>query len=469
MTSSADPRLRTGTPAGVRVIAAVVLGSGMAFLDTTVVNVALPTLARDLDVGFSALQWVLDGYLLTLGSLLLLGGALGDRFGRRRVFVWGLGLFTVASAACGAAPDVGWLTAARLVQGVGAAAMVPGSLALIGGAFVPSDRAVAIGSWTAWSGITTAIGPFLGGWLVDTASWRWVFLINVPIAAVTLRLTLRHVPESRDEEAAGRLDVPGAVTATLGLGGIVYGLIEGPVRGFTDPTVVVALVAGILLAAAFVAVERRVRDPMLPLLLFANRRFSGANLATLTVYAALNIVLFLVVLQLQSGLGYSALEAGAALFPVNLALLALSARAGRLAERVGHHVPMTVGPLVAAVGLLLMARLGAGSTYLADVLPAVTVFGLGLATTVAPLTSAVITAVADRHTGVASGVNNAVARVAGLVAVASVPLAAGISGTGDVASGGLGPGFARAMLVSAGLLVIGAATAWTTVRPAGPT
>jgi EmrB/QacA subfamily drug resistance transporter len=458
------PNVRTGTRAGALVIAAVVLGSGMAFLDTTVVNVALPALADDLGVGFSALQWVLDGYLLTLGSLLLLGGVLGDRLGRRRVFVYGLVLFAIASAACGAAPNVGFLIGARLVQGVGAAAMVPGSLAIIGGAFVRQERAEAIGSWTAWSAVTTALGPLLGGWLVDAVSWRWVFLINAPLALLTLWLTLRYVPESRDEAAADRLDVTGAVTATLGLGGVVFGLIEGPVRGFSSPLAAGALALGTLLLASFVVTERRRRHPMLPLELFAERRFSGANLATLAVYAALNVVLFLVVLQLQTGLGYSALAAGAALFPINVALLTLSSRAGRWAECVGHHVPMTVGPVIAAVGLLLMTRIQPGATYLVAVLPAVVVFGLGLATTVAPLTAAAIAAVADRHTGVASGINNAVARVAGLVAVASVPLVAGISGTGDVGGGGLGSGFARAMVIAAGLLIAGAVIAATTVR-----
>lgn len=462
-----ETRVRTGTPAGRRVIVAVVLGSGMAFLDTTVVNVALPALARDLGVGFSSLQWVLDGYLLTLGSLLLLGGALGDRIGRRRVFTNGLVVFTLASAACGLAPDVRWLVGARVVQGLGAAAMVPGSLALLGGSFVREDRAEAIGAWTAWSGITTAVGPFLGGWLVDVASWRWVFLINLPVAAVTLWLTRTGVPESRDVEPAGRLDVAGALSVTVGLGGLVFALIEGPVRGVGSPLVVGAALAGIVGLATFVVVERRVPDPMLPLGLLADRRFAGANLTTVSVYAALNVVLFLLVLQLQSGLGYSALQAGASLVPVNVLLLTLSARAGRFAERVGHHVPMTVGPLIAAASLLLMARIGPEDAYVTTVLPAVTLFGLGLAVTVAPLTSAAIAAAPDRHTGIASGVNNAVARVSGLVAVASVPLVAGISGAGDVASGGLGPGFARAMVVSAGLLGVGAVTAFLTVRPSG--
>lgn len=459
--------VRTGTRAGALAIASVVLGSGMAFLDTTVVNVALPALAEDLGVGFSSLQWIVDGYLLTLGSLLLLGGVLGDRWGRRRVYRGGIVLFALASAGCAAAPAAGWLVAGRLVQGMGAAAMVPGSLALIGGGFADEDRAEAIGSWTAWSGITTAMGPFLGGWLVDTVSWRAVFLINLPVAAVALWMAGRYVPESRDEEAGARLDVPGAATVTLGLAGLVFGLIEGPRVGFSDPVVGSSLVLGAAALVAFVAVERRADEPLVPLQLFSSRRFTGANLATLAVYAALNVVLFLVVIQLQDALGYSALAAGAALVPINLLLLVLSPAAGRVAERVGHRVPMTVGPLVAAAGLLLMVRVQPGAGYVTDVLPAVIVFGLGLAATVAPLTSAAIGAVHHRHTGVASGVNNAVARVAGLLAVASVPLMAGISGAGEASTQAVEAGFGRAMVVSAAILVVGAAISALLVREDG--
>lgn len=459
--------VRTGTRAGALAIASVVLGSGMAFLDTTVVNVALPALAEDLGVGFSSLQWVVDGYLLTLGSLLLLGGVLGDRWGRRRVYRGGIVLFALASAGCAAAPAAGWLVAGRLVQGVGAAAMVPGSLALIGGGFADEDRAEAIGSWTAWSGITTAMGPFLGGWLVDTVSWRAVFLINLPVAAVALWMAGRYVPESRDEEAGARLDAPGAATVTLGLAGLVFGLIEGPEVGFSDPVVRLSLVLGAAALVAFVAVERRVDEPLVPLQLFSSRRFTGANLATLAVYAALNVVLFLVVIQLQDALGYSALAAGAALVPINVLLLVLSPAAGRVAERVGHRVPMTVGPLVAAAGLLLMVRVQPGAGYVTDVLPAVIVFGLGLAATVAPLTSAAIGAVRHRHTGVASGVNNAVARVAGLLAVASVPLMAGISGAEEGGTRAVEAGFGRAMVVSAAILVVGAAISALLVREDG--
>lgn len=466
MADTATPAgsLRTGTRAGALAIGAVVLGSGMAFLDTSVVNVALPALSEELDAGFSSLQWVLDSYLLTLGSLLLLGGALGDRWGRRRVYRGGMVLFALASAASAAAPGVGWLVAGRLLQGVGAAAMVPGSLALIGAAFAGEDRAEAIGAWTAWSGITTALGPFLGGWLVDAVSWRAVFVINLPLAAVALWLAGRHVPESRDEQAGERLDLPGAVTVTVGLAGVVFGLIEGPLRGAGHPLTWGPLVVGAAGLAGFLAIERRRRRPLVPLELFGSRRFSGANLATLAVYAALNVVLFLLVIQLQDNLGYSALEAGAALVPVNVLLLVLSPAAGRLAERVGHWLPMTAGPVVAAAGLLLMVRVRDGAGYVPVVLPAVVVFGLGLAATVAPLTSAALGAVPDRYTGIASGVNNAVARLAGLVAVAVVPLVAGISGAGSGGGRAVAAGFGRAMVVSAALLVAGAVLSAALVR-----
>ncbi len=454
--------IRFGTPAGRWVIAATVLGSGIAFLDGTVVNVALPTIGDDLDTGLSGLQWILDGYLVTLSALLLLGGSLGDLYGRRRTFVTGLIGFTVDSAICGLAPTSGALIAARALQGAAAALLVPGSLAILSASFVPEDRARAVGAWSGFGGVAGAVGPFVGGWLVDAASWRLVFLINLPLAAVAVAVTLRHVPESRDADAVRHLDLPGAMAASLGLGGLAYALIEG--AGGVGVTDVVAGLVGSVMVGAFVVIERRSRQPMLPLEVFGSRQFTGANLTTLAVYTGLGGTTFLLVLQLQLGLGYSAIEAGSALLPITVLMLALSARAGQLAQRIGPRLPMTVGPIVIAAGLLLLSRVEPGSTYVGTVLPALVVFGLGLATTVAPLTAAVLAAVDDHHLGVGSGVNNAVARVAALLSVALLPTLAGV----DLAGGGagLGAGFRTALRISAGVCVVGGVVAWLTVRRA---
>lgn len=452
--------IRFGTPAGRWVVFATVLGSGVAFLDGTVVNVALPTIGEDLDTGLSGLQWILDGYLVTLSALLLLGGSLGDLFGRRRMYVTGLVAFTLASLVCGVAPNAGALIAARSVQGAAAALLVPGSLAIISASFRPEDRGRAVGAWSGLGGVAGALGPFLGGWLVDAGSWRLVFLINLPLAAIAVVVTLKHVPESSDPDAVRHLDTPGAVAASLGLAGVAYALIEGSAR--VDVTDVVAGVFGVVALGAFVIIERRSRQPMLPLEIFASRQFTGANLTTLAVYAGLGSATFLVVLQLQLGLGYSAVEAGSALLPITVLMLALSARAGQLAQRIGPRAPMTVGPIVIAVGLLLLSRVQTGSSYLVDVLPAVLVFGLGLAATVAPLTSAVLAAVDDHHLGVGSGVNNAVARVGGLLSVALLPALVGL----DLAGGAddLNRGYAAAMRVSAAVCAAGGVAAWLTVR-----
>ncbi|HUF84957.1 MAG TPA: DHA2 family efflux MFS transporter permease subunit, partial [Acidimicrobiia bacterium] len=388
------------------------LGSGIAFLDATVVNVALPAMERDLGGGLAGLQWTLDSYLLTLSALLLLGGALGDEYGRRRLFVVGLVAFTAASLLCGIAPNMGTLIAARAFQGAGGALLVPGSLALISASFREEDRGAAIGAWSGLTGVSTAIGPFLGGWLVDSVSWRLVFLINLPLAAVATWITLRHVPESRDPGAGRRPDLRGAIAVTLGLAGVVYALIEGPSHGWS-PGVVIAGVLGVLGLVAFPLVERRQEHPLVPLGIFRSLQFTGANLTTFTVYAGLSTALFLVVLQLQTVMGYSAIEAGSALLPITVLMLLLSARAGRIAQQIGPRLPMTIGPLVVAAGFLLLSGLGPGDSYATGVFPGVTVLGLGLAVTVAPLTAAVLAAVDDHHVGVASGVNNAVARVAG--------------------------------------------------------
>ena len=446
-----------GTPAGRWVLTASVLGSAIVFLDTTVVNVALPTIGRDLDAGLAGLQWTVNGYLLPLAALILLGGALGDRYGRRRVFVVGVVWFAAASALCGLAPNIHVLVAARALQGVGGALLTPGSLALLQASFEPDDRSRAIGAWSGLGGVASAMGPFVGGWLVDAVSWRAVFLINLPLAVVVVLVAVRHVPESRDTGApAGPLDAWGAVLCAVGLGGLTWGLIEGEVA---------VGVVGVVCLAGFVGWERRAPAPMLPLELFSSHQFSAVNVVTFAMYGALGATTFLLVLQLQTVLGYSPLEAGLALFPVTVLMLALSARAGALATRIGPRLPLTVGPLLAGAGLFVLSRVEAGSHWQTAVLPGAVVFGLGLSLTVAPLTATVLAAVEDRHAGVASGVNNAVARAAGLVAVAVLPAVAGISGsdaTTDPAA--FSDGFQVALTVAAVLCWLGGLLAWVLVR-----
>lgn len=450
-----------GTARGRWVLLAAVLGSGVALLDGTVVNVALPTLGRDLDADFADLQWTINGYTLTLAALILLGGSLGDRFGRRRIFVLGTVWFAVASVLCGLAPNVGTLVAARALQGVGGALLTPGSLALLSASFAGADRAKAIGAWSGLGGIAAAIGPFVGGLLVEI-SWRLVFFINVPLCAAVVVIALRHVPESNDPEMNPRLDLTGALLGALGLGGVTYALVAGGEQGASGAVVSTGL-TGALALVAFVLVERKSSHPMLPVDIFAERQFTAANAVTFAVYAALGGVFFLLVVHLQVVSGFSPLVAGMALLPVTLLMLALSARSGALAARIGPRLQMTVGPLLCALGVLLMRRVGAGASYAFDVLPAVALFGLGLAATVAPLTVTVLASAATRHAGVASGVNNAVARTAGLLAVAVLPVASGLSGADYENAGAFASGFRTAMLLSAGLLVLGAVLAAVTI------
>ncbi|GAA2351629.1 MFS transporter [Saccharopolyspora halophila] len=430
---------------------ATILGSGVAFLDGSVVNVALPAIGRELGGGLRVQQWVLDGYLLTLSALLLLGGALGDRYGRRRVFAAGMVVFTIASVGCGLAPTGTALIAARLAQGVGGALLVPGSLALINSAIREADRGMAVGRWAGLTGVSSAIGPFVGGWLVDAASWRWIFLINAPIAVAAL-LALRRVPESRNTSVTGPPDIGGAAAVTIGLAGTIFALIEVPGIGWNVVTTAAA-VLGVAALIAFALIESRHPAPLLPPALLRSRQFTGANLTTLTVYAALGGALFLLSLQLQQSMGYSALETGVATLPITIIMLVLSGRVGALAQRTGPRLPMIIGPLGCALGLVLLTRAVPGASYLAGVFPGVLVFGLGLSITVAPLTSAVLASVSPDDGGVASGVNNAVSRLAGLLAVAVLPVVAGLSGT--PAGAPLGPGFATAMLISAALCAAG--------------
>ncbi len=403
------------------VLVAAIIGSSMAFLDGTVVNVSLPAIQRDLHATAFEAQWVVESYALFLAALLLVGGSLGDRFGRRRIFAIGVAVFTVASIACAASGAVERLIVARALQGVGAALLVPGSLALISASFQQRERGRAIGTWSGFSGITAALGPVLGGALVDHYSWAWAFLINVPLAIVALAIAWRHVPESRGIAATGGLDVGGALLATVALGGIVYAFIEAPTQHWHAVPVRAALLAGIAAAVVFALMEQRVRSPMLPLALFRNRDFSGANLLTLLLYAALGGGLYFFPLTLIQVQGYTAAAAGAALLPFILIMFVLSRWAGSLVDRFGPKLPLVAGPVIAAVGFALFALPAAGAdhaSYWSSFFPAVIVLGLGMTVTVAPLTTTVMNSVGPDLAGIASGVNNAVSRTAALLAIA---------------------------------------------------
>ena len=450
------------SPAGKWVLAVAILGSGLAFLDGTVVNVALPAIGSDLEAGTSSLQWILNGYLLTLASLILLGGSLGDRFGRRRIFVLGVGWFTVASLLCAVAPSADALIFARMLQGVGGALLTPGSLAMIESSFRPGDRARAIGAWSGLAGVTTALGPLLGGYLVESVSWRAIFLINLPIGIFVVLMATRHVPETRDPGAAQRLDAPGALLAALGLAGTTYALIQAPGDG-ASALILIAAIGGVAALAGFLAVERRSPNPMMPLQIFSSRQFTAANLVTFAVYAALSGVFFLLVAFLQISGGYSPVAAGAASLPVTALMLMFSARSGALAQRIGARIPLTLGPLVIAAGMLLMLRISPGDSYASTVLPAVIVFGIGLTLVVAPVTATVLAAADERHSGIASGINNAVSRVAGLLAVAVLPVIAGLTGDSFYDPEAMADGFRIAMIAAAALAALGGVIAWLTI------
>jgi EmrB/QacA subfamily drug resistance transporter len=435
-------------------LVATVGASSMAMLDATVVNVALPQIGDEFDAGVSTLQWVLTGYLLALASLILLGGALGDRYGRRRIFLLGVIWFAVASLLCGAAPNVGVLVFARVLQGVGAALLTPGSLAILQVSFRAEDRAPAVGAWSGLGGVAGAIGPFVGGWLVDGPGWRWAFLINLPVAALVVVCARAAVPESRDVHATSSLDGRGAGLATLSLAASTWALTEAGPRGWTDPVVVAAGIVAVIGATLFVRHMLRTRDPLVPPALFKSRAFTVTNLATVLLYAAIGVAFFLVAYELQVAAGWSALRAGVALLPATLLMLVLSAPSGRLAQRIGPRVQMTVGPLVTAAGLLLLARIESDAGWAADVLPGAIVFGLGLVTFVAPLTATVMGAVDPDHVSIGSGVNNAVARTASLAALAVIPAVSGLSTATDATE--VTDAF-RIALVIAAVLAAGAA------------
>ncbi|MDQ4052404.1 MAG: MFS transporter [Actinomycetota bacterium] len=453
--------VRLRTPTGRAVVVAAALGSGMAFLDGTIVNVALKRIGEDLDASLAELQWITNGYLLSLASLILLGGSLGDRFGRRRVFVIGTSWFALASLVCAVAPNPETLIIARVLQGVGGALLTPGSLAMIQGAFVAADRPKAIGAWSGLGSVAAAIGPFVGGALIDYAHWRWIFLINLPMAAATIVIAQRHVPETRDPNASTHFDVTGAGLATLALGGTTYALIQ-----WGGALAVYAAVLGALAAVGFVMVEKREREPMLQLGIFADRTFTAANVMTLLVYAALGASLFFVTLQLQAVSGWGALEAGVATLPITICMIFLAAKGGELGARIGPRIPMTVGPIVMGAGCLMLLAIGDDVNYVVDVLPGVTVFGMGLALMVAPLTATVLAAAPDEHAGIASGVNNAVARAGSLLAVAALPVAVGLSGEDYAVPAVFNEGYRSAMVACAALLVVGGVVSWFTIRSA---
>lgn len=437
------------------VLVATILGSGMAMLDGTIVNVALPRIGTQLGASVAGLQWILDGYLLALASLILVAGSLGDRYGRRRVFVIGVLWFGAASVLSGLAVSTAMLVATRVLQGIGGALLTPGSLAILETAFVREDRARAIGVWSGLGGIATAIGPLVGGLLVQVWSWRLAFLVNVPIAAACVWFAQRYVPESRDETTTGRPGMLDSALCAAGLAGLTAALVEAPVRGIGDPVVVIAAVLGVAALAAFVRQQITSADPLVPPALFRVRTFTVANFLTFVVYAALGGVLLLLVLQLQISLGYSPTAAGSASLPITAIMLVLSGRSGALAQRIGPRCQLVAGPLVIAAGILLMARIAPGVSYVGTVLPAMVVFGLGLATVVAPVTATVLAAAPEQRAGVASGVNNAIARAGSLLAIAVLPAIAGLTGAAYSNPAALTAGWRISLYVCAALSVVG--------------
>ena len=428
-------------------LVACILGSATALLDGTVVNVALPAIEKDLGGGLSAQQWVVNGYALALGSLILIGGSLADVYGERRIFALGVAGFGLTSLLCAVAPSPAFLIGARILQGCTSALLTPSALAVIISTFAPDERGKAIGSWTAWGGIAALIGPVLGGQLVQSASWRWVFLINVPLVLINLWLILRVMPPGAEGRRERHVDIRGAALVALGLAGPVFALIAQPDHGWGSVEVLLPLVAGLILLGVFFSHERRTRDPMLPLGLFSRPNFGAGNIETFAMYAGLSILFFLLVIFLQEVAGWSPVKAGTATIPVTVVMFLFSRRAGALADRHGPRLFMTVGPIISAVGLLLLLRVDDTPSYFGDVLPAILVFAIGLTTTVSPLTAAVLAGVQEREAGIGSAVNNAVARVAGLIGVAVIGTLIGGALTTTT--------FHRCLILGAALLVAG--------------
>lgn len=456
--STPPERLVLSSAAGRWVVLATILGSALAGIDSTVVTIALPAIGTDLGSSFTGLQWTVTGYTITLAALILLGGAAGDRFGRRRVFVVGTVWFTAASCLCALAPSIEVLVAARVLQGVGGALLTPASLAVLEAVFRPEDRAAAVGTWAGFSGVAAALAPFVGGWLLALGSWRWVFVVNLPVAVVVVAVAVRHVPETRGQTSIGPLDWRGSFATVAVLAGVTYALIEAPSHSHQRLTFL-ALATAIGGAAVFVHTERTSPAPLIDLSLFRIREFSAANATTFFAYAAIGTFFFLLVLQLQVVAGWSPLAAGASSLPVTVITLGLSRLSGRLAQRIGPRPQMTLGPVLCAAGCVLALRITSDAHYLTDVLPAVVVFGLGLATLVAPLTATALSAVPDSHAGVASGFNNAVARTGSLLAIAAVPTLTGITGDAIALPQLFAIGFRTAMAVCAGLLITGSVVA----------
>lgn len=441
------------------VLTTTIVGSGMAMLDGSIVNVALPRIGTGLHGSVADLQWVVDGYLLALAGLVLVAGALGDRYGRRRVYVIGVIWFGVASLASGVAPTMGLLIGARILQGIGGALLTPGALAILESSFAREDRARAIGAWSGLGGIAAAVGPLLGGVLIQVWSWRLAFLINPPIAVVCVLLALRYVPESRDESLSGRPDIIGSATGAVGLAGITALLVEGPNAGYGNPVVLTAGIVGVVALTVFVLLQRRKGKVLVPPSLFRDRTFTLANLLTFVVYAALGGLMLLLVVQLQVSLRYPPTLAGLAGLPITILMLLLSARSGKLAQRIGPRTQLVVGPLLIAAGMLLLLMVTPGASYLTGVLPGVVVFGLGLSAMVAPVTATVLAAAPERFAGLASGVNNAVARTGSLLAVAVLPAAVGLSGSAYTDPVALTSAWRMSLWICAGLAVLGAVMA----------
>lgn len=464
VTSADSDGLHLGTARGRWVLTATVLGSAMAQLDATVVGIAQPAIGKEFHAQISGLQWVSAGYLLTVAGLILLAGALTDRYGRRRIFVIGVTWFAIASLICATAPNIGLLIAARALQGVGGALLTPGSLAILEASFAQQERGRAIGAWSGLGGVATALGPFVGGFLITAVSWRLIFLINLPIAAAVIFIAMRHVPESRDPNATGYIDFAGSALTVVALVGISYGLIQGSSGNWASSVVLGALLLGVVAAVAFVIVELRVRAPIVPLDIFKSRQFSATNGVTLLIYGMLGGMFFLLPIELQQVSHYGPTAAGASLLPITFMLFALSSRSGGLSARIGPRLQMSVGPIVVAAGLALFARINAGGNYLIEVLPAVLVFGFGLAITVAPLTATAMSSAPPERSGLASAVNNTVARTGSLLAVALLPAVAGITGDSYLHPPVFETGFQHAALIASVICAAGGLLAAATIR-----